>query len=268
MINDWQAEALNTAPDSPNEIHGDQLAQQFGFKGGLVPGVTISAYLIHPAVETWGMAFLEKGKAHVTVRKPLYDGDKFTVRILSSSDSTYQAELVRSDGVTSASAEISIEDDAPAPLTRLGAPIAACEYVGPPASPAAWEKLRQEGCLAFRYPWGSQARMKTYLRNELQMPELLSGTRPYANMGFLLGISNWVLAGNAHMNPWVHLETSSQNYRPVPWGTSVIGEMEVRDYYEKRGHRFVDAEVALYDEADDSCLSSISLRAIYQLRGA
>ena len=35
----WAAEALNTAPDSKNEIHGDKLAKEFGFKGGLVPGV-------------------------------------------------------------------------------------------------------------------------------------------------------------------------------------------------------------------------------------
>ena len=41
----WAAEALNTAPDSKNEIHGDKLAKEFGFKGGLVPGVTISCLL-------------------------------------------------------------------------------------------------------------------------------------------------------------------------------------------------------------------------------
>ena len=28
----WAAEALNTAPDSKNEIHGDKLAKEFGFK--------------------------------------------------------------------------------------------------------------------------------------------------------------------------------------------------------------------------------------------
>ena len=27
----WAAEALNTAPDSKNEIHGDKLAKEFGF---------------------------------------------------------------------------------------------------------------------------------------------------------------------------------------------------------------------------------------------
>ena len=47
----WSAIAFNTAPDSQNEIHSDKVARQYGFKGGLVPGVTVSAYLMHPAVE-------------------------------------------------------------------------------------------------------------------------------------------------------------------------------------------------------------------------
>ena len=39
------------------------------------------------------------------------------------------------------------------------------------------------------------------------------------------------------------------------------------DFYEKKGHEFVDAEIALFNEADDSCLNTIQLRAIYKLRG-
>ena len=39
----WQATALNTAPDSENQIHSDEMAKEYGFKGGLVPGVTVSA---------------------------------------------------------------------------------------------------------------------------------------------------------------------------------------------------------------------------------
>ena len=33
-IYDWEGIAFNTAPDSENKIHGDDLAQQYGFEGG------------------------------------------------------------------------------------------------------------------------------------------------------------------------------------------------------------------------------------------
>ena len=54
------ARALNTAPDSENQIHGDDMAREFGFRGGLVPGVTVSAYLLHPIIEKWEIDWLEK----------------------------------------------------------------------------------------------------------------------------------------------------------------------------------------------------------------
>ncbi|MFT7133045.1 MAG: hypothetical protein ACI81O_001757, partial [Cyclobacteriaceae bacterium] len=53
-MQNWQATAFNQVPHSVNEIHGDKIAKAYGFKGGLVPGVTVSAYLCHPAVESWG----------------------------------------------------------------------------------------------------------------------------------------------------------------------------------------------------------------------
>jgi len=48
--------ARNTAAQSENAIHDDEVARQYGFRGGLVPGVTVYAYLTHPLVEAWGRA--------------------------------------------------------------------------------------------------------------------------------------------------------------------------------------------------------------------
>ena len=76
----WSATALNTAPDSENRIHSDELAQQYGFEGGLVPGVTISAYLVHPLIEHWGMNWLDSGYANCRITSPLYDNERFDVK--------------------------------------------------------------------------------------------------------------------------------------------------------------------------------------------
>ena len=75
----WSATALNTAPDSENRIHSDELAREYGFEGGLVPGVTISAYLVHPLVELWGKNWLDSGYANCRITSPLYDGEAFDV---------------------------------------------------------------------------------------------------------------------------------------------------------------------------------------------
>ena len=70
---------------------------------------------------------------------------------------------------------------------------------------------------------------------------------------FSIRCSNWILSGNAYMNPWVHLQTISQNYRPVSYDTELIAEMEINKIYEKKGHEFIDVFVNLFDESDSVC---------------
>ncbi|MCZ6831641.1 MAG: hypothetical protein O7F73_19020 [Gammaproteobacteria bacterium] len=205
---------------------------------------------------------------------PLYDEEKFEVGITAQSESSYVAELRRPGGVISANAEVALPEALPqeiedSPPARRGDPVAGPDHVGPAASFASLTNLQRHGCQAFRYGWGGEHDMQTYLRDASQMPELLQRNGgAYANMSFILGCSNWILASNAYMNPWIHLETRSQNFRPIPTGTAIVAEMKVADFYEKKGHEFVDVEVALFDEQNDACLSAIKLRAIYKLRGA
>jgi len=268
MIRGWSAEAFNQEPNSANEIHGDELARQYGFEGGLVPGVTISAYLAHPAIEAWGTDFLASGYAHVRVVSPLYDGETFNVRIDGQTGTRYTAALLRPGGTVSARAEVRLELAPPPAPRRRGDPLAPEGWVAPRASREHFEGLRAAGCLALRSRWHPSHTMGSYLREASRMPALLRGERACANMSYLLGMSNWIADHNARMNPWIHLETRSQHYAPVPAGTPIIAEMTVSELFEKKGHEFFDADVNLFDERDDTCLSTVTLRAIYQLRGA
>src|SRR4029077_2843810 len=75
----YQVKARNTAQQSENAIHHDDVAQRYGFRGGLVPGVTVYAYLTEPLVATLGSAWLQRGTASVRFVKPLFDGEEFQV---------------------------------------------------------------------------------------------------------------------------------------------------------------------------------------------
>ena len=264
----WSATALNTAPDSENRIHSDELAKEYGFEGGLVPGVTISAYLVHPLVELWGKNWLDKGYANCRIISPLYDEELFEVKTNIIDSSRANTTLVRENGVVSANAEVAlIEDLPPAPLLRKDK-ITDLDYKAPQASRMIWERLKSEGCRSFNYSW-SEDNPLIYLTNEDHLPKLLQPKRGgYSNLSFLLGCSNWILAGNAFMNPWVHLQTISQNYRAVRLNSSLIAQMEINKIYEKKGHEFVDVFVNLFDQEDEMCVMTINLTAIYKLRGS
>ena len=109
----WSAKALNTAPDSENQIHGDDMAKEFGFKGGLVPGVTVSAYLLHPIIEKWGLDWLEKGWAKCKITSPLYDKENFSVYLNEISENKILSNLKNSNQVVTANAEASLSESIP-----------------------------------------------------------------------------------------------------------------------------------------------------------
>ena len=266
-IQNWQATAFNQATESSNQIHSDDMAQAYGFKGGLVPGVTISSYLMHPGVVAWGESWLTRGFAHVVVSKPLYDGYDFEVRVVEQTDNSYQAELIDQEGTLCATGFMRLTDELPDPPHRRGDPMLQRDQDIPEVSREVLEGMQSSGMLALPARWNAEHNMATYLLDPAGMPELLRfDGGGLANGAFMLGLTNWVLAGNTYMNPWVHVQTDSQFFAPVRDGDELIVECAVDNLFAKKGHQFVDAQVDVYRRADDQAVMSALLRAIYKLR--
>src|ERR1700722_9480814 len=68
--------AVNTAADSENKIHDDRVAAQYGFRGGLVPGVTVYGYLAEAALQHFGEPWLTRGAMDVRFHQPVYEGEE------------------------------------------------------------------------------------------------------------------------------------------------------------------------------------------------
>ena len=180
------ATAFNTAPDSENKIHGDELAKEYGFEGGLVPGVTISAYLIHPVIELWGEEWLEKGFANCRITSPLYDNENFEVILDTIKDNHINTSLIRSNEVLSANAEVSITRELPEPPLLRKDKLVETDFVAPQATKEVWEGLKEGGCRAFKFYWGGKDPL-LYLRDENLLPKLLQPSEGgLSNLCFLL----------------------------------------------------------------------------------
>lgn len=264
LVEPYSGRAYNQVPDSDNRIHSDEVARQHGFQGGLVPGVTVSAYLVHPAVVAWGRDFLERGAVHATVHKPVYDDRGFQVEVKPEGEAAYDAELVDDAGVRCATGRCSLTVTLPDPPVRRGDAPAGGERV--PATRDGIELLRRRGMGAVKAPWSAEAPMVAYFRDEARMPELLRrGQGGFANSAFLLGTTNWLLAANVDLGPWLHLEAWAQHFHAVPPGSGLIVEGAIADAFEKKGHEFVDVETGIFFE-DGRAAARVRLRAIYRLR--
>jgi len=82
----YEVNALNTAVTSDNKIHDDTVARQFGFRGALVPGVEVYAYMAHLPVARWGRAWLESGQMDCRFLEPVYDGEIARVTATEGND--------------------------------------------------------------------------------------------------------------------------------------------------------------------------------------
>ncbi len=124
----YSVTAFNTAKDSENRIHDDAVARRFGFKGGLVPGVEVYAYMTHLPVMRWGRAWLERGTGECRLLKPVYDGD---TAIVTATETPGGLDLrVESRG------ELCATGGAALPAAASPVPAAFAEAPMPPAPPA------------------------------------------------------------------------------------------------------------------------------------
>lgn len=228
--------ARNTAPDSSNRIHADAVARRYGFRGGLVPGVTAYAYLTRPVVARWGAAWLERGGAAVRFLKPVYDGDELTAEL----EENGEARLRGPDGEVCVAGRVA----SPGEPAAAEAPVAELEPVVAELSEAA---------------------ARGYLEQVGESLPLYAAER-LAHPGWLLSLANdWLIANVRPAGPWLHVESDVRHLSAVRWGESVTVRGRVAGRYEKRGHRFCDLDLLL-TAGGERPAARIRHRAIYELR--
>jgi hypothetical protein len=240
-IDPYQVEAFNTAKESENKIHDDAVARRFGFKGGLVPGVEIYAYMTHLPVERWGRSWLDHGTAECRLLKPVYDGDTVIVAATETSDGLDLR--VESRGELCATGHASLPVAAPPPAAFAAAPMPP----SPPASrPPAGEATLAIGSWFAIHPFrvgGKDARQ--YLA-DVRETLLLYTEEGLVHPGTILHIANWALRHNVVLGPWMHVGSRIEHYAAAHIDDELSAKALVTGNYEKKGHRFVDLDVLVY----------------------
>jgi hypothetical protein len=262
----YRGVAYNPVPGSENAIHGDEVARQHGFRGGLVPGIVVSAYLLDPALRAFGTGALRGSYAEVVVHKPLYDGTAFEVRLESQHADGYRAALRDAEGTLCGEASFE-RGQAPAQLpviTRV--PRAPRRADRPPGTREVLERLQAEGMGSLRARFDAATEMARYHVTLDAQPALVRpAAEGYASFAFLLGLTDWAIARNVKLAPWLHLQTWSHQLAPVPFGSELVVEPKVVELFERKGHQFVDLDVAAFDQHEQPELSA-RMRCIYRLR--
>lgn len=253
----YEVEAYNTATASTNKIHDDAVAQQYGFRGGLVPGVDVFAYLTRAPVERWGLDWLRHGAISARFARPVYDGQLVTVTATAADDATLDLVLVDPDGHECAAGRatrIAAVDERPSPAA------AALPDDRRLASADSLPVGLVLGSLAAEY---DPAAAIDYLADVRETQPIYTDG-PYAHPGWLLRFANSVLVRNVELGPWIHVGSEVANHDAVRAGQVIDVRAVVVDEYERNGHRFVTLDVAVL--ADGELVQRVIHTAIHTPR--
>ncbi|HWQ32942.1 MAG TPA: MaoC family dehydratase [Blastocatellia bacterium] len=256
--------AHNYATGSENRIHSDEVAAQYGFAGGLVPGVGNYAYLTRPAVEALGRDWLARGAMKAKFLKPVYDGERVSARArVSSTDPlTLSLELYNSAGTLCAAGEASLPESVP-PLDPAAYPACAPSEPLLPATITALPAGLTLGSLERQL---NLAEMETGFVTEMRdaLP-LYRGPEAVCHPALLPALANEILMKNVALGPWIHTASEVQHYSLPGDGETLSLQGRIAESYERRGHEFVVLDLALFADAQ-RLVARIRHTAIVRLR--
>lgn len=263
---EYRVTARNTAAASENAIHDDEVARQYGFRGGLVPGVTVYAYLTHPLVEAWGREWLARGTASVRFSRPVLEGEEVrvsgAVTERSASGVTAALTAMTVSGGECATATASLPAAPPAPAaaaTWATAPL-------PAERPAATrEHLAAVSVLGTPVTLYDEAAAADYLDKVSDALPLYRGREGLVHPAFYLDQANRALDRNVLMGPWIHVGSVIQHLSLARVGERLSTRGRVVSLFEKKGREFVEADLLIVAGEAARPVAHVVHTAIYRL---
>jgi hypothetical protein len=252
----YEVEAFNVSREAENKIHDDDVARRFGFRGGLVPGAEVYAYMTHLPLARWRREWLARGAAECKFLKPVYDGVLARVTVTDDDGGVISIQ-VESGGESCATGTARLADGPPAPLEvpRVKSPPAASAR--PRLAAGTWLATNP---LAVTADFHSQ-----YLR-DVREREALFTDATFVHPGLYLRLCNALLRENVALGPWIHVGSTVHHCAPAAVGSVLAARGCVVANYERKGHRFVEVDAMV--SADDTPVARVRHIAIYRPRQA
>jgi hypothetical protein len=240
-------------PDDPamferNRIHTNAGAQEYGFKGAFVGGVTLYAWCVPTVIGALGDEWLDHGWVDIRFRRPVYPGAHIRVRVTPQEDSPAHAfEALQDDGTAAIVGEVGLGAApwlgelretpfaAPGPVPQGERPFLTLESAprGQPLRPLRYGKQTPPpptaaGALAeiveLDTPSGAVLHPTTLAR---QMISLLAGSYDYGH-------------------PAIHVSSHIQYFARIPAGQDVVLHGTFTGAYERNGHHVAVIDADLY----------------------
>ena len=262
---EYRLKAVNTSTDSENKIHDDATARRYGFAGGLVPGVTVYAYLTHPLAEALGPAWLQRGTANVRFVKPILDGQEVCVtgEITTRDPQGGLSATVRAVTATSgecATLTATVPAGSPTPLNVALYKEAPLPEERAPGTREFFDANTVLGTFVIPY---DAAQAEEYTKTVSDQLPLYRGSGGWVHPAFYTQLGNRCLRTNVVIGPWIHVGSVVRHLGSARVGSTLAARGRVRSLWEKKGRDFVELDIAIL--ANGKPVAHVLHTAIYRL---
>jgi acyl dehydratase len=262
----YRVKARNTARHSENPIHHDDVARRHGFPGGLVPGVTLYAYLTEPLVAALGAPWLERGTASVRFRRPVMDGEEFAVAgaVTARASAGLSATASGATATTpdAATLAVTLPAGSPTPVNLAVYRAAPLPDVRPEATRAQLSRLDALGTLVTTYDEACAAAWLEKIGDPLP---LYRGRDGWVHPAFFLDQANQTLQHNVRLGPWIHAGSVVRHLGGARVGERLATRGRVRSVFERNGRELVELDLVVVAGDRPRPVAHVLHTAIYHL---
>ena len=255
-MSSYEVIARNHSSTHENRIHSDEIAQRYGFKGALVPGVAVYGHLTRPLAERFGQDFLGRSITALRLIKPAYDGDRLRID-LSEDDGRYLAQCCNQEGTLLADLRVQLPAELLAPETPLSLSKRAkrrgrveiewdAVRAGEPYPAWEWEITAAEN-----------QGFCEQIADDLQL--YADHVHPYA----ILSIANQALTRQFVMPAWIHTASEVRHRQALRVGDRVAVRSVPLEKWRRKGHEFVRLYIDLH--RDGTLTTEIFHTAIFKV---
>ena len=261
----YEVRTHNPSAHTENRLHSDDVALAYGFKGALVPGVTVFSHMTQPLVAAHGSDWLARGTADVIFTKPAYEGDLLRVRTVHAADEgSFALTCVNEQGVELARMSAQLRGSPPAVDARASHAAAAATGERPQVTWELMEIGKPFPSLAWRPTQADNLAWCADVRDDL--PIYRAGASPVLHPGFLLRQANFVLRNRFTLPAWIHTGSRIVFHSAARAGETFEVRAIPEEKWLRKGHEFVRLYVCIL--RDGRVVAEILHTAIFRPRKA
>ena len=254
----------NPSSHSENRMHSDDVARRFGFKGALVPGVTVFSHLTRPLVARFGETWLARGTADVGFSKPAYEGELLTIctKDGAEGDGEFNLTCANEQGEELARMRAALPaassppdprgEIAPSPppagrqtvtwdLMEIGKPFPALDWTPTLEENLAWCRDNRDALAIYR-----------------------DGASPLLHPGFILRQANYVLRRRFLLPAWIHAASRITFHEAARAGQRYEVRAIPEEKWNRKGHEFARLFVAI--RSDNRTVAEVAHTVIFNPR--